>query len=57
MGHCKHSTCCQCGAKRGTPEHDAECPDAIARRMISARSTGHASRRLSKALPDSKGGK
>lgn len=28
MSHCKHVTCCQCGAKRGTKEHDDECMDA-----------------------------
>lgn len=46
--HCKHPDCCQCGAKAGTPEHDAECLDAIICRALNKRTAGYVSRKLTK---------
>lgn len=38
--HCRHETCCQCYAKRGTTEHNDDCMDARSRRAMNARNTG-----------------
>ena len=48
--HCKHPTCCQCGAKCGTPEHDARCPDAVLREAI-AKHNANYTRKLRRRLP------
>ncbi len=32
--HCRHATCCQCGAERGTIKHSQECADAAIRRAM-----------------------
>lgn len=44
--HCRHADCCQCGAKRGTPEHEAECMAARIGRALAKRSKGYVSRKL-----------
>ena len=46
MSHCRHAVCCQCGAARGTAEHERECPDAIVARAMAKASEGHVSRKL-----------
>lgn len=47
--HCRHASCCQCGAKSGTPEHEAECMDARISRAMAMTVNGYVSRKLSKA--------
>jgi hypothetical protein len=50
--HCRHSRCCQCGAVRGTPEHERACPDAAIRRGIAKHNEGYTPRKLTrKAQP------
>jgi hypothetical protein len=44
--HCGHQRCCQCGAVRGTPEHEKECPDAVIQRMIKKSVEGYVPRKL-----------
>ena len=49
-GHCRHESCCQCGAKRGTPEHDARCLDAALGEAI-AKHNANYKRKVRRRLP------
>lgn len=38
--HCRHATCCQCGAVRGAPEWTIDCIDAWAMRELAKHNEG-----------------
>ena len=44
--HCRHAQCCQCSAKRGTPEHEAECMAGRISRALNKRLEGYVPRKL-----------
>lgn len=46
FSHCRHASCCQCGAKAGTPEHDADCMSARIGHAINKASEGRTRRKL-----------
>ena len=48
--HCRHAQCCQCSAKRGTPEHEAECMAARVSRALNRRLEGYVPRKLSRRV-------